>query len=889
MKQFILFFILLFSSMLIFSQNNSVSGSVVDNYNEGLPNVNVIIKGTTNGVITDLDGVFKIENLPANQKITLQFSSFGYKTREIKIVTATKNLSVVLYEGNELLNEVEVVSKNNTFSRKKTAYVSKLPLKDIENSQVYTTVTNEILESQVVTNLDEALVNATGIAKLWEATGRTAGEGTSFYASRGFAVQPKLIDGVSGVTFSAIDPSYIERIEVIKGPAATLFGSTDTSLGGLINVVTKKPYKGFGVRGTYTVGSFGTYRASVDINTPLSNNNGPYLRVNASYLKQDSFQDAGFKETFFVAPSLSYQVNNRLNFSVGLEFSRTEQTNPSMLFLRRGAEMPSKNIEDLGVDPDKSFTSNDVTLTNPIFNARVIGDYKISDEWTSQTIFSGSYGEVYGYYQYNVDGGAAAILQLGQIVNDPQLAPLAPFLGPIVNPMLVEAGALFQQEAFTRIFDKRDGNSTNYNVQQNFTGDFKIGDLRNRLVFGVDYVSKTQKSMNKVGNPTITSTSNFPQLLGFFQNAAALPVPPQLVPVLQGVGQQIEGLYNGLPYFDAFLNAQGDVIPSTFTPNAAYSPTKGQLDAVFSQIPVRVNETKSQVLAAYLSDVLNITPALTVNLGARIDHFIQDGNTATANDDYTKTTFSPQAGVVYQPIMNKLSVFANFQTGFVNVDPVINPDGTTTTFKPEQANQFEGGVKTNVFNGRLNLGASYYHIIVNNKTTSDPNALLFPLTVDVEEVVSKGIELEMNANPIEGLNLRASYSYNDTKYTDTNSKLLGRDIVEFSGRRLESSGPQSIYNLWADYQFQSDSFLNNFGIGAGFNGASENLVMNNSVSGVFTLPSYTIYNASLYYNAENYRIGIKANNLSNERYYTGWSTVNAQAPRSFLGTISYTF
>ncbi|MCF2874644.1 MULTISPECIES: TonB-dependent receptor [unclassified Tenacibaculum] len=895
--------VLLFLATVVSVAQNSISGTVVDNNNESIVGVNVIIQGTDKGVQTDMDGKFEIKNVPSgNFKLVISF--IGFKTKVID-ATASNNLTVTLYEGNELLQEVEVTSRNNKFSRKKTAYVSKLPLKDLENSQVYSTITSELLESQIITNVEDALVNSTGISKLWEATGRAPGEGTGYFAVRGFATQSQLVDGMPGFTLSALDPSYIERIEVVKGPSATLFGSTATSLGGLINIVTKKPYKGLGGSVSFTAGSFGLNRLSLDYNTPLSTDERTYFRLNATNLSQNSFQDAGFRDSFFVAPSITHKVNNRLNISFGFEFAKTSQTNPSMLFVNRLGQgrltamlapfgitptVPT-NVAELNVNPKKSFTSNDVALNSLNFNTRTIVDYKISNEWSSQTIFASSYARTKGFYQYNIDGGAAAILQLAPLLSDPRLAPVNPIISPIITPMLIESGTLLASPSFTRIFDKRNANATNYNIQQNFIGDFKIGDLRNRFVGGLDFVSRSQHSRNQNGNPTLTSTPGFAQLLGFFNNPQAFvpfPLDPAVVGALQATGQQVGGGFNALPYFDAFLDAQGNVKTSTFTPNAVYSPTKASLENIFSNVPVNDFKTNSKTYAAYISNVLNVTPELTVNLGLRVDHFDQDGNTATTADDYTKTTFSPKAGVVYQVIPNELSIFGNYQTGFVNKDPVITQTGIQN-FKPIKANQFEGGVKTNLFNNKLNLGASYYHIIANNVTTTDPTAFLTTNQIDLKEVVSKGIELEANSSPFAGLNLRASYAYNDSKVTDANSVFANRNVAELLNRRPEEAGPKTTYNFWADYRFQHGKFLKNIGLGAGFNGASEHLTINNAISGTFTLPSYTVFNAGAYYDTDKFRVALKVNNLTNETYYKGWSTVNAQAPRAFLGTVTYKF
>ncbi len=856
-------FLIAFTSV---AQNATLKGKVIDNQNNELPGVNVSLKRLEKGAQTELDGTFVISNIPAGDYV-LRLSYLGFKTKEVKVqLTAnqTKDLStIILFEGNELLQEIVVTSRNNKFSRKKTAYVSKLPLRDLENAQVYSTVTSELLESQIITNIDDALNNATGITKLWESTGRSPDNGTGWFSTRGFATQPALVDGMPGYILTAVDPSYIERIEVVKGPSATLFGSTVTSLGGLINIVTKKPKEGTQGSVSYTGGSFGLSRVSADVNTALSKKNNIYFRLNTSYLTQDSWQDAGFRNTLFVAPSFSYRVNNKLNISLGLEYSRTEQTNPSMLFVRRGLPLLATTPDEMGVDPNKSYTSNDVTLETPLFNIRGIVDYKLSDNWTSQTIVAGISGTTEGYYQYNIDGAAAAMGVLQPFLATP--------LAPLVTPILAESNTLLQTDAFARIFDYRDIESSKFNIQQNFTGDFKIGDTRNRLVIGLDYVTRSGDARNKSGNPVLATTSTFPNLLATLQ-----VVDPATAATL-------EAQLAGFPYFDAFVSAEGDVIPTSFTPNANYNITRSDLDAVFANVPVRALSHKSSTFAAYVSDVINILPNLTANVGLRLDYFDQEEETSNPDDGFTKTTFSPTAGVVYQPIPKKLSVFTNYQTGFINNNPVLNPTtGQYDLFEPTKAKQFEVGIKTNLDEGRLNLGISYYHITANDRVITDPRSLLFPQSLPMEETISKGLEFEVNYSPIVGLNIRGGYSYNDSKITKTT-------IAELQDRRPEEAGPESVYNLWADYAFGQETFLKNFGVGLGFNGASEHHTINNGVTGQFTLPSYTVYNASLYYNASKFRVGLKVNNLTDEVYYKGWSTINAQAPRAFLGSLTYKF
>jgi len=805
-NQLILLFAILISNYT-FSQNASVFGTIKDNNQNPLSGVNVVIKDSQKGTQSDSNGTFEIENL-ANGSYVLSVSYLGFKTREINIsLTNTQKLelnTITLYEGNEILSEVVIEGeRTNKFSRKQTAYVAKLPLKDIENTQVYSTITTELLESQVITNFDDALKNATGVEQLWASTGR-GGDGAGYYSLRGFSVQPQLVNGLPGLTNGTINSANVERIEVLKGPSATLFGNAVSSYGGLINVVTKKPYVGTGGELSFTSGTYGLNQLIGDFNTALSKEENLYFRINTAYTTEQSFQDAGFRKSFFVAPSLSYKVNNKLSFSLYAEITQAEQTNPMFLFLNRSAPTEASNLEELGYNYKLSFTSNDLTLKNPNQNYRIEMDYKLSDTWESQTLLSKSTTSTTGYYSYLFDYG------------------------------------LLGNHTFSRFINKQNANTQTTDIQQNFIGDFKIASLRNRVVIGLDYFNATQTD-NGTG-------------YAFYGN-----ITP-------------EG------------GANGD---NPFTPEVETDPyplSTAGVDAVLASQAVGNNKSKYHIYSVYASDVLNITDQLSAMVGLRLDRFDNEGDLTTTEDDYDQTTLSPKFGLLYQPIADKVSVFANYQNGFTNVAPQLvgNPDEgpqTLKTFDPEQANQLEFGVKTNLFNNRLNVTASYYDIKVKDRVITDPSS---PFNkIQGGEVVSKGFEIEINANPISGLNIRAGYSNNDSETTKS-------DNTEILNRRPLEAGPEALYNLWASYEFQMGT-LDGFGIGAGLNGASESFAINYESTGEFILPSYTVVNASVFYQANKYRIGLKLNNALNEEYYKGWSTINPQMPRALLANISYSF
>ncbi|HET8737173.1 MAG TPA: TonB-dependent receptor [Pricia sp.] len=806
--QALLAFLLLIGTTM-YAQSGTVTGTVTDNSQMPLLGVNILIKGSRQGTQTDENGRFGLSGIE-NGDHTLVISYIGFRTREIPISITSNETNdlgaLVLYEGNEILKEVVVQGvRTNRFARKQTAYVSKMPLKDLENTQVYSTVTTEILESQVVTNFEDALKNAVGIEKLWTSTGR-GGDGAGYYALRGFSTQPQLVNGMPGLTNGTINAANIERIEVIKGPSATLFGNAVSSYGGLINVVTKKPYIGAGGQLSFTSGTYGFNQIAGDFNTPLDKDNNIYFRLNTAYTTQKSFQDAGFRKSFFIAPSLSYKVNNRLSFSFYGEISQAEQTNPMFLFLNRSAPTEADNLEELGYNNKLSFTSDDLSLENPTQNYRIETDYKLSDTWQSQTVLSKSSTSTKGYYTYLFD-----YLTLGN-------------------------------NTFSRLINHQNANTQTTDVQQNFIGDFKVGSLRNRVVIGLDYFNSTQ---------TDNST--------------------------------------GYAFFGNITPSGGSSGDNPFTPDveeAVFNLSAAAADAVLASQPVNNIKSKTHIYSAYISDVINITPALSFMAGLRLDHFDNEGDLSTEEDDFDQTALAPKLGLLYQPILNRLSVFANYQNGFTNVAPQLvgDPDAgqqTLQIFDPEQANQLEFGIKTNLFSGRLNSVISYYDIRVKDRVIPGNT----PFTrIQGGEVESKGFEIEVNANPFRGLDLRAGYSNNQSEV------LVGLPASSFAeeGKRPLEAGPETTYNAWALYRFP-DGVLEGFGLGLGANGASERAITNSDATGRFAVPGYTIMNTALFYEAEKFRISLKLDNALNKEYYTGWSTITPQMPRTLYANYTYKF
>ncbi len=698
------------------------------------------------------------------------------------------------------LDEVAVRAKQDRV-REESDQIARLPISNMENPQVYNVVSSELMREQVVSNLDDALKNVPGLNKLWTSTGR-ADNGAGYFSMRGFYIQPSMVNGMAGISNAGADPANIERIESIKGPSGTLFGSSLISFGGLINIVTKKPYETFGGELSYTLGSYGLNRITADVNLPLNTSKTALFRLNTAYHSEGSFQDVGFRKSFFIAPSFTYHASDRLTFQLGMEYLSTEGTNPLSIFLSRTRPLIAHTPDELGIDFTRSFTNKDLTIRNPTLNLYGQASYQLGHGWVSQTNFSRSVRGTDGYYSYL---------------------------------MFRDAGGVLNDTLLTRYVSNQHATASATQVQQNFIGDFKLVGLRNRLVAGMDFLLIESENDN---SPWVSDLVS-----------AIRPNDPRY------------GLYDR-QIVDARIAASG----AARTRNLSQSYTYG----------------------AYVSDVINLSRSTLVMLSLRADKFDNRGminyNNGVGSGAYEQTTLSPKLGLVQQILKDRVALFVNYMNGFRNVAPVTQPlPELNTTFKPQQANQMEGGLKLDLLKHRVSVTASYYNILVSNMTrpavyVKDDTS--YNYTVQDGTQRSSGLELDVLANPVNGLNLVFGYSYNDSKMEKADKNV--------EGRRPVSAGPAHLANFWASYTITRGA-AKGLGLGFGANYASENIVTNDLRTGTFTLPSYAVFGATAFYDAGRYRLALKLDNLSNEVYYTGWTTVERQMPRRLSANLSFRF
>jgi iron complex outermembrane receptor protein len=227
---------------------------------------------------------------------------------------------------------------------------------------------------------------------------------------------------------------------------------------------------------------------------------------------------------------------------------------------------------------------------------------------------------------------------------------------------------------------------------------------------------------------------------------------------------------------------------------------------------------------------------------------------------------------VYEVVPERLSVFGNYMNGFFN-RPGSDINGNF--FKPERGNQAEGGVKGDVFNHRLVGTVSYYDIRVRNVLCIAPTNVNYQIQNGTQH--SRGVEIELTANPFTGLNLVAGYAYNDSSCLDADESVRGL--------RPALSGPARTLNFWASYCLSQGKW-NGLGLGFGGNVSSDSYQTNTRAAKVI-IPAYTLLDATVFYDQPKYRIGLKVDNLTSEKT---WSVrLTPQAPARFTGNFVLKF
>ncbi|MBF8742449.1 TonB-dependent receptor [Pseudomonas guariconensis] len=262
----------------------------------------------------------------------------------------------------------------------KSALKIDAPLRDIP--QTVNVVPESVIKDQGAQSMEDVLKNVPGV-------GLSNGDGQRDQVTiRGFnAIGDMYIDGVRDDALYFRDLSNIERVEVIKGPAAVLYGRG--SSGGLINSVSKKP--GFDPKHEVgmTLDTEGKRRTQFDTGWADPQGNQAY-RLTGAFEDSDTFRDDGYIDRKAIAPSAYFRLSDDLELNLGATY----------LYDKRLIDfgIPALGNRPVDVDRDKRFGSGDADqdyARSEVFSFTASLDYRINDDFTLTNTSR--------YYHYDLD------------------------------------------------------------------------------------------------------------------------------------------------------------------------------------------------------------------------------------------------------------------------------------------------------------------------------------------------------------------------------------------------------------------------------------------------------------------------------------------------------
>lgn len=683
------------------------------------------------------------------------------------------------------LKEIEIIDSKS--ANEKPVMIGKIAIKPLDLPQSTAVIEREILEQQQTLRVSDVLKNVNGVY-LMGATGgyqeEIAGRGFAFGSSNTFK------NGVRYNNASMPEMSGIERLEVMKGSTAILFGNV--AAGGILNLTTKKPQFERGGEVSFRVGSYDFYKPSLDIYGGLDKNNRVAYRVNTSYEKAKSFRDEVGSERFYINPSLLFKLGNKTDLIIESDFLKDNRT------------------ADFGVGAI---------------------NYELIDVPRERFI-----GVKWSYYKLEQQSISASLVHhLTDCWEIRSVTTFQSFKSDLFSNVRPNSGSQFIRAdgRWLRGLQRTAVNEEYGITQLDLTGRFSTGPIKHTLLVGGDLDSY------------ITKTTAF----------------------------------NGVTVYDTV---------NVFNPEM-YTPR--------NDIPYLSPKTLTGVpvlrAGAYVQDLIGITKWLKLLAGVRFSYLETSSSALTISSGAIVASkqfdhaFSPRFGLVYNPVPS-MAVFASYSNSFT---PNTGVDVNSEALPPSIIDQIELGVKNDFFKGAFSANVTAYQIVNSNLAqTSLANGNTNSNIKELAgEVTSQGLEVDITTKPWKGLSAIAGYSFNETKYTKSNTYIVGSKLRYNPAHTANAS---LYYTISKGKVFKGLNFgLSALYFGDRAAGRSTRVAIPNDTYKLIPIPAYTQLDASIGYAISKVSFRLRVSNITNVLSYNVHddNSVNPIAPVQYAATVSFKF
>lgn len=752
--------------------------------------VNITLKGTNKGTLSAEDGSYILRHLPAGPH-TVVATFVGLQPQEQVITVADGHVTevyFVLTETARQLGEVQVRAFKS--DNQKPITLGKVAIRPMDLPQAVAVVEREVLERQQALRLSDVLMNTNGVYVMGTSGGsqeELAGRGFAFNSSNTFK------NGARFNNAAMPEISALERVEVLKGSSAILFGNV--AAGGIINLVTKKPQFQSGGSASLRLGSFGFVKPSVDVYGGIGNSQRVAYRLNATYEQGNSFRDAVQSKRFYVNPSLLVNLSSKTNLLLETDY----------LYDNRTADFGTGAINYAIADLPRSR-----------FLGVSWGYNRIEQRSATATLT----------HQINRNWSVRAMGSAQGFTSD-----LFATQRPNGNSQFIKADG-----TWVRGLQRTQVAETYWIGQLDLTGQFSTGAVKHTLLVGAD--ADQYRTNTTVYNPLAR--------------------------------------YDTINVFDLGRFRQRSDVPTL----TARTLTNALIDRA----------------CVYAQDLISFSEKIKLLAGLRYSYQQTGSRVLTYADNKTTsvTTFddavTPRVGLVYQPVPTT-SLFVSYANSF-NTNTGVDVAGNA--LPPSFINQYEAGIKNDLFSGFLSANLTAYQIknsnlaqtsLAGGNTNSNVKEL-------AGEVTSRGVEVDLKTKQLGGFSFIGGYSYNQTKYTASNIYIVG-SLLKYNPNHTANG---SVY--YAFRQSGSGAFrwarglnlgLTAFYMGERVAGRSTRLTVNNDTYRLIPVPAFTQLDASVGYSLARFSVRAKVSNVLNVLSYQihDDNSVNPIAPRMLSATVSY--
>jgi len=662
----------------------------------------------------------------------------------------------------------------------------------LETPMAVQVVPREVLDDrQIRTSLD-AIKNVSGVqSPIYEfydqflIRGFDSGYGTTF--RNGLQLR--------GIT-NAVNYTFVDRVEVIKGPTSMLYGRVEP--GGFVNIVTKKPQAQSLTTVELQAGRWGTWRASVD-STGSASADGQWLyRVGADVDRADSWVQNVHRDNKSLAASLAWRPNADFDARVDLEHY------------------------------DRKTTWLDATVP-------IVGDRPAPVARNFTTIFPQSWTD----YPYTVKRTLLALEWNLRLNEHWKLTQRLHSVYSNENQQGVYADGFDGVDSFTAVrFTHTGPNWVRHTLATNLdlAGEFTTGDIKHRLLVGVDWSKFTDDTPGSTGPLTGATPINI------------------FSPVYPDYSAQLAALA---------ANDATNVIWRDWSTDAGL----------------------------YVQDQLTLSPKWELLVGGRFDRAVDayadtygsrgeacyPNCTAPITSAYpADKAFSPRAGLLYK-VDDSTSVYGSYSRSFGSSN---GRDNLGNPLKAQKGTQYELGIKANILDGRAVASATLFDLTKTNITQYDP-VNFFPHVVG--EARSRGLELDVAGQVTRHVSLIGSYTWD--RAVITKDPYNGTEGKRFPGVAAH------VASVWAKYD-SAPGEREGWAVGAGIYASSQR---QGDDANSWQLPGYGRVDAMASYRT---RLGdqrvtaqLNLNNVFDRVYFDrgGYGMAAYGAPRNLSGSVKVEF